>query len=148
MTVLENLMLGAYSQRAWLRRTENLERVYRLFPILEERSGQLARTLSGGQRQMASIGMGLMAMPTLLMLDEPTLGLAPKVKDELARAIAEIAQSGTTMLIVDQDVELLLGMCERLYLVERGRVSLESRRGERISQEDVLQMYFGQAAAT
>jgi branched-chain amino acid transport system ATP-binding protein len=147
MTVLENLMLGAYSPRAWLHRKENLERVFKLFPILETRSSQLARTLSGGQRQMASIGIGLMSMPKLLMLDEPTLGLAPKVKDELAAAINEIAESGVSMVLVDQDVELLLGLCERLYLVERGAVSLETKRGEMISQEDVLEMYFGQVGA-
>jgi branched-chain amino acid transport system ATP-binding protein len=148
MTVLENLMLGAYSSRAWPHRKESLERVFELFPILKTRSGQLARTLSGGQRQMASIGIGLMSVPKLLMLDEPTLGLAPKVKDELAAAIDEIAQTGVSMVLVDQDVELLLGLCERLYLVERGTVSLETKPGEMISQEDVLEMYFGKVGAT
>jgi branched-chain amino acid transport system ATP-binding protein len=143
MSVLENLTLGAYSRRAWPHRAENLERVYQLFPILKERSSQLARTLSGGQRQMASIGIGLMSMPSLLMLDEPTLGLAPKIKDELAQAINEIAESGVTMIVVDQDVELLHEVCGRLYLVEQGRVSLETERGETIAQEDVLEMYFG-----
>jgi branched-chain amino acid transport system ATP-binding protein len=147
MSVLENLMLGAYSSRAWPHRSESLERVFELFPILKTRSGQLARTLSGGQRQMASIGIGLMSMPKLLMLDEPTLGLAPKVKDELAAAINEIAETGVSMVLVDQDVELLLGLCERLYLVERGTVSLETKRGEMISQEDVLEMYFGEMGA-
>jgi branched-chain amino acid transport system ATP-binding protein len=146
MSVLENLMLGAYSGRAWNQRAANLERVYGLFPILRERSGQLARTLSGGQRQMASIGLGLMGMPVLLMLDEPTLGLAPKVKDELARAINEIAESGVTMIVVDQDIELLLGVCDRLYLVEKGQVSLETKRGDTIAEEDVLEMYFGKVA--
>ncbi|HZQ04200.1 MAG TPA: ABC transporter ATP-binding protein [Gaiellaceae bacterium] len=147
MTVLENVLLGAYSKRAWDDREENLARIYELFPILKQRSRQLARTLSGGQRQMASIATGLMGMPVLLMLDEPTLGLAPKVKDELATAISEIAETGVTMILVDQDIELLLSVCERLYLVERGRVSLETRRGEKISQEDVLEMYFGKAAS-
>jgi branched-chain amino acid transport system ATP-binding protein len=147
MTILENLMLGAYSSRAWPHRKENLERVFELFPILKTRSSQLARTLSGGQRQMASIGIGLMSMPKLLMLDEPTLGLAPKVKDELAAAINEIAETGVSMVLVDQDVELLLSLCERLYLVERGTVSLETKRGEMISQEDVLEMYFGKVGA-
>ena len=146
MTVLENLMLGAYSKRAWPHRAENLERVYELFPILKERTKQLARTLSGGQRQMASIGIGLMGMPTLLMLDEPTLGLAPKIKDELTQAINEIAASGVSMVVVDQDIELLLAVCGRLYLVEQGRVSLETTRGEQIAEEDVLEMYFGKIA--
>jgi branched-chain amino acid transport system ATP-binding protein len=146
MTVLENLTLGAYSGRAWEHRAENLERVYGLFPILKERSSQLARTLSGGQRQMASIGLGLMGMPVLLMLDEPTLGLAPIVKDELAVAINEIAESGVSMIVVDQDIELLLAVCDRLYLVEKGQVSLETKRGDTIAEEDVLEMYFGKVA--
>jgi branched-chain amino acid transport system ATP-binding protein len=148
MTVLECLTLGAYPPHAWPHRKESLGRVFELFPILEERQGQLARTLSGGQRQMASIGMGLMSRPKLLMLDEPTLGLAPKVKDELAAAINRIAESGVSMILVDQDVELLLGVCQRLYLVERGTVSLETKPGESIKQEDVLSMYFGDLAAT
>jgi branched-chain amino acid transport system ATP-binding protein len=148
MTVLECLTLGAYPPHAWPQREESLRRVFELFPILEERQGQLARTLSGGQRQMASIGMGLMSMPKLLMLDEPTLGLAPKIKDELAAAINRIAETGVSMILVDQDVELLLGVCERLYLVERGKVSLETKPGESISQESVLSMYFGDVAAT
>jgi branched-chain amino acid transport system ATP-binding protein len=147
MTVLECLTLGAYPPHAWPQRNESLRRVFELFPILEERQSQLARTLSGGQRQMASIGMGLMSMPKLLMLDEPTLGLAPKIKDELAAAINQIAESGVSMILVDQDVELLLGVCDRLYLVERGKVSLETKPGESIRQEDVLSMYFGDVAA-
>lgn len=146
MTLLENLLLGAYAPRTWPHREENLARVHELFPILKGRSDQLARTLSGGQRQMASIAIGLMSMPTLLMLDEPTLGLAPKVKDELAHAINQIAETGVAMVIVDQDVELLLEVCQRLYLIERGTVSLETKRGETLSQEDVLEMYFGKIA--
>jgi branched-chain amino acid transport system ATP-binding protein len=146
MRVRENLLLGAYTRHAWAKRQENLERVYELFPILRERSGQLARTLSGGQRQMASIATGLMSMPRLLMLDEPTLGLAPKIKDELAVAINAIAETGVTMILVDQDVELLLAVCQRLYLIERGSVSLETKRGQMIAQEDVLEMYFGKIA--
>jgi branched-chain amino acid transport system ATP-binding protein len=146
MTVLENLLLGAYSKRAWPRRTENLARVFALFPKLEQRQSQLARTLSGGERQMVSLGAGLMAMPSLLMLDEPTLGLAPKIKDELATAIGEIANSGVTMLVVDQDIELLLGVCQRLYFVENGQVSLETEEGAVIDRKQILEMYFGAAS--
>jgi branched-chain amino acid transport system ATP-binding protein len=146
MTVLENLLLGAYSKRAWPRRKENLTRVFALFPKLEQRQSQLARTLSGGERQMVSLGAGLMAMPSLLMLDEPTLGLAPKIKDELATAIGEIANSGVTMLVVDQDIELLLGVCERLYFVENGQVSLETEEGAVIDRKQILEMYFGAAS--
>jgi branched-chain amino acid transport system ATP-binding protein len=146
MTVLENLMLGAYSSRAWRARRENLARVFALFPKLEQRQQQLCRTLSGGERQMVSIGVGLMGAPTLLMLDEPTLGLAPKIKDELAEAISEIAASGVTMLVVDQDIELLLGVCRRLYFVENGQVSLETEEGAQIDRQQILEMYFGAAS--
>ena len=143
MTVTENLTLGAYSKRGWDNRAENLQKVFDLFPRLRERRDQLALTLSGGERQMLSIGVGLMGVPSLLLLDEPSLGLAPKVKDELAETIAEIGQSGVTMIIVDQDIELLLNLCTRLYLIEKGRVSLETQDNKSIQQKEILDMYFG-----
>jgi branched-chain amino acid transport system ATP-binding protein len=146
MTVLENLMLGAYSSRAWPVRRASLANVFALFPKLEQRQQQLCRTLSGGERQMVSIGIGLMGLPSLLMLDEPTLGLAPKIKDELAQAISEIAASGVTMLVVDQDIELLLEVCQRLYFVENGEVSLETQEGAQIDRRQILEMYFGTAS--
>jgi branched-chain amino acid transport system ATP-binding protein len=146
MTVLENLMLGAYSSRAWPVRRASLANVFALFPKLEQRQQQLCRTLSGGERQMVSIGIGLMGLPSLLMLDEPTLGLAPKIKDELAQAISEIVASGVTMLVVDQDIELLLGVCQRLYFVENGEVSLETQEGAQIDRRQILEMYFGTAS--
>lgn len=146
MTVVENLTLGAYAKRSWSQRSKNLEEVFEHFPRLKERREQLARTLSGGERQMLSIGVGLMGMPSILLLDEPSLGLAPIVKDELARAIAEIGQSGVPMIIVDQDIELLLGLCKRLYLIEKGRVSFETRDEKSIQQKEILNMYFGKSA--
>jgi branched-chain amino acid transport system ATP-binding protein len=146
MTVLENLMLGAYSSRAWPVRRASLANVFALFPKLEQRQQQLCRTLSGGERQMVSIGIGLMGLPSLLMLDEPTLGLAPKIKDELAQAISEIAASGVTMLVVDQDIELLLEVCQRLYFVENGEMSLETQEGAQIDRRQILEMYFGTAS--
>ena len=146
MTVGENLMLGAYARRAWPHRNRSLDRVFGLFPRLAERRSQLARTLSGGERQMTALGMGLMGEPELLILDEPTLGLAPVIKEVLARAIAEIAQSGVTLLMVDQDINMLLDVCQRQYLVERGMASLELKEGERVREEQVLEMYFGVAA--
>jgi branched-chain amino acid transport system ATP-binding protein len=145
MTVVENLTLGAYSKRSWDKRSENLQKVFDLFPRLGERKNQLALTLSGGERQMLSIGVGLMGMPSLLLLDEPSLGLAPKIKDELAQTIAAIAQSGVAMIIVDQDIELLLSLCKRLYLIEKGRVSLETHDNKSIQQNEILDMYFGNA---
>jgi branched-chain amino acid transport system ATP-binding protein len=146
MTVLEALTLGAYSKRAWVERRSSLERVFALFPRLAERRHQRCSTLSGGERQMAAIGAGLMGCPKLLMLDEPTLGLAPKLRSELTKAIHAIAESGMGLLVVDQDIDMLLGLCTRLYLIERGRVALDVEDRSQIRHKDVLQRYFGRAA--
>lgn len=143
MTVQENLTLGAYVRRSNSQKARNFDRVFSLFPRLKERRSQQARTLSGGERQMLSIGVGLMGMPELLLLDEPSVGLAPLIKEELARAIAEIASTGVSMIVVDQDVELLLGICDRLYLIEKGAVSLETADVSQIDQAEILEMYFG-----
>ena len=146
MTVLEALTLGAYTRRAWPRRRETLEKVLTLFPRLAERQSQHCNTLSGGERQMAAISIGLMSCPRLLMLDEPTLGLAPKIREELARRIHVIAETGVSLIIVDQDVDLLLGLCRRLYLVEQGRVTLNVTDPSQLQHKDVLTRYFGSAA--
>jgi branched-chain amino acid transport system ATP-binding protein len=94
---------------------------------------------------MVSISMGLMSNPVLLMLDEPTLGLAPKVKDELKKAIGEIAGSGLALIVIDQDVEFLLDLTSRLYLIEQGRVALQTGRGQEIDEGQILEMYFGRS---
>ena len=146
MSVQENLTLGAYVARTDKHKSSNFEKVFSLFPRLKERLAQRAQTLSGGERQMLSIGVGLMGMPELLILDEPSVGLAPLIKEELARAIAEIATSGVTMIVVDQDVELLLGICDRLYLIEKGTVSLETADVSQVDQADILEMYFGKVS--
>jgi branched-chain amino acid transport system ATP-binding protein len=146
MTVFEVLTLGAYSKRAWSRRRETIEQVFALFPRLAERREQRCNTLSGGERQMAAIGAGLMGRPDLLMLDEPTLGLAPKVRLDLVKAILAIAKTGVGLLVVDQDVDMLLGLCGRLYLIEQGRVALDVRDPLEIQHQDVLKRYFGSAA--
>jgi branched-chain amino acid transport system ATP-binding protein len=108
MTVQETLELGAYAPRVRANKAHNLERVFALFPRLAERRRQFCKTLSGGERQMVSISVGLMGEPRLLVLDEPTLGLAPKVKDELCEAIGVISGSGVSLLLVEQDIEFLL----------------------------------------
>lgn len=146
MTVGENLLLGAYVNHAAAQRSANLERILALFPKLKERKNQYARTLSGGERQMLSIGVGLMGAPRLLILDEPSLGLAPLIKDELAKSIAEIIQTGVTMIMVDQDVELLLSICQRLYLIEKGQVTLEIRDVSQVNRKEILEMYFGRVS--
>jgi branched-chain amino acid transport system ATP-binding protein len=146
MTVLEALTLGAYGERAWPHRRQTLDQVFALFPRLAERRHQRCNTLSGGERQMAAIGAGLMGRPLLLMLDEPTLGLAPKLRADLAKAIHAIADTGVGLLVVDQDIDMLLGLCDRLYLVEQGRVALDVVDRNSIQHQDVLKRYFGSAA--
>ena len=149
MTIQENLTMGAYSRRAWEDRHRNFERVYDLFPHLKSRRDQLCRTLSGGERQMVSIGIGIMGNPKLLMLDEPTLGLAPRIKEELKQAIQEIGRTGVTLLVVDQDIEFLLSLTNRLYLIEQGRVALETDKeavqAHGLDDARILEMYFGKA---
>jgi branched-chain amino acid transport system ATP-binding protein len=147
LTVLENLNLGAYSRRARPHAVANLERVLALFPRLQERRRQPVKTLSGGERQMVSIGVGLMGQPAILMLDEPTLGLAPKIKDELLEAIGAVARQGTPLLIIEQDVEFLLALTDRLYMIQHGEVAFETAAGSGLDHEAIMQMYFGQETA-
>lgn len=144
LTVMENLRLGAYCRRARERQSENLAQVLELFPRLAERRRQLSRTLSGGERQMLAIGVGLMGAPTLLMLDEPTLGLAPKLKDELLEAIGKISRAGVPLVLVEQDVEFLVALTDRLYMINHGAVALDIASTDRIDHAEIMQMYFGE----
>jgi branched-chain amino acid transport system ATP-binding protein len=146
MTVLEALTLGAYSRRAWSRRHRTIEQVFSIFPRLAERRQQRCSTLSGGERQMAAIGAGLMGCPQLIMLDEPTLGLAPKLRADLTKAIHAVAETGVGLLVVDQDIDMLLGLCDRLYLIEQGQVTLDVTDRSQIQHQEVLRRYFGSAA--
>jgi branched-chain amino acid transport system ATP-binding protein len=148
LTVRENLEMGAYVRRARAGRDHRLRQVFELFPVLGERQGQRSRTLSGGERQMLAIGVGLMGDPAVLMLDEPTLGLAPRIKEILLAAITEIERSGVTLVLVDQDVEFLLGLSDRLCLVERGRVAYQASSASALDDRSILSMYFGAAAAS
>jgi branched-chain amino acid transport system ATP-binding protein len=148
LTVRENLEMGAYAGRARAGREARLLRVLKLFPVLDERRSQRSRTLSGGERQMLAIGVGLMGDPRILMLDEPTLGLAPRIKEILLAAIAEIGRSGVTIVLVDQDVEFLLELTDRLCLVERGRVAYQASSSDALDDRSILSMYFGRAAAS
>lgn len=143
MGVAEILELAAFTPRARRSRKQQLERVYALFPRLAERQKQLARTLSGGERQMLSIGCALMCDPRLLMLDEPTLGLSPKLKEELAIAVAEIAKAGTPLVVVEQDVQFLLSLTDRLYMIEHGEVVREIDRADAPDHAEIMQLYFG-----
>ena len=145
MTVGENLMLGAYAPRCRRGAKANLEQVYELFPKLADRRGQLCRTLSGGERQMVAIGIGVMGDLELLLLDEPTLGLAPRLKDELCAAIGRLTASGLPLIIVEQHIEFLLDLSERLYLINHGEVAMSMAADERMDHAQIMNMYFGEA---
>jgi len=143
LTVMENLELGSYTSRARAERRRSLERVCALFPILGERRRQTAGTLSGGQQQMLAIGRALMALPRLLMLDEPSLGLAPVVVLEIFRIIAEINRAGTTILLVEQNTRQALALAQRGYVLENGRVVLVGRGRDLLDDEHVRRAYLG-----
>lgn len=147
MRVRETLELAAFSQRARSKRGENLQKVLELFPRLQERAKQKAKTLSGGERQMLSIGAALMCEPRLLMLDEPTLGLSPLLKEELSDAIGKIAADGVPLVVVEQDIEFLMKAAERLYLIEHGEVVQEIDRANAPDHAEIMELYFGKAGA-
>ncbi len=143
LTVLENLELGSYVTAAKARRREGLDHVFTLFPRLKERARQAAGTMSGGEQQMLAIGRALMARPRVLMLDEPSLGLAPIVVKEIFRIIGEINRSGTTVLLVEQNTRQALALSRRGYVLENGRVVLEGSGAELLGNEHVKRAYLG-----
>ena len=143
MTVAENLDLGAYLSPARSKRVESMALVETLFPILAERRRQLAGTLSGGEQQMVAIGRALMACPRLLMLDEPSLGLAPLVVADLFGAIIRIRNRGITLLLVEQNVHLALNIADRAYVLETGRVVREGSPQELLADQHVRAAYLG-----
>jgi branched-chain amino acid transport system ATP-binding protein len=143
LTVLENLIVGSYNRKARRKRAENLQRVYQLFPVLEERKPQLAKTLSGGEQQMLAIGRGLMSDPKLMLLDEMSLGLAPILVNELYRVLQEIRERGITILFVEQNVRRSLTEADRAYILEAGRVVLSGHVAELREEESVKKAYFG-----
>ncbi|MBA7647953.1 High-affinity branched-chain amino acid transport ATP-binding protein LivF [subsurface metagenome] len=143
MTVLENLKMGAYNTRAQPKAAENLEYVFQLFPRLKERKNQRAGTLSGGEGRMVAIGRGLMSNAQFLAVDEPSLGLAPALEDEVFGRIYDINKRGITILMVEQDVTKALEYAERCYLVEHGRIVFEGSREEVLSDEHVRAAYLG-----
>jgi branched-chain amino acid transport system ATP-binding protein len=143
LTVLENLEMGSYISAAKARRSEGLAQVFALFPRLAERQGQAAGTMSGGEQQMLAIGRALMARPRVLMLDEPSLGLAPIIVKEIFRIIGEINQLGTTVLLVEQNTRQALALSRRGYVLENGRVVLEGSGAELLGNEHVKRAYLG-----
>ncbi|MEM3627104.1 MAG: ABC transporter ATP-binding protein [Candidatus Bathyarchaeia archaeon] len=143
MTVLENLEMGAYSRRARNKKSDTLERVFQLFPILKERKNQLAGTLSGGEQQMLAIGRGLMSNPLLLMLDEPSLGLAPKITWKLFEIIREINKEGLTILLVEQNIHYALELADKAYVLETGKIVLEGKGEQLLNDPYVKKAYLG-----
>jgi len=143
MTVYENLMVGGYNPHARAGRAEMMEEVFRLFPILRERSKQLARTLSGGEQQMLAIGRAMMARPRLLMLDEPSLGLAPMLVRDIFASIQQLKARGLTILLVEQNVRQSLSISDYAYVLETGRVVLEGTGQEVLANEYTREAYLG-----
>ena len=147
MTVEENLALGAFGARARAQKQTSLERVYRLFPVLEERRRQLSRTLSGGKQQMVAIGRALMTSPRLLMLDEPSLGLAPRVVESIFETLGAINRAGVSVLLVEQNVGAALRLAQRAYVLETGRVVGEGSARALLDDPHVRRAYLGPLAA-
>lgn len=143
LTVRENLLLGAYHRRDQGEVLRDLEEVYRLFPRLKERENQIAGTLSGGEQQMLAIGRGLMSRPKLMLLDEPSLGLAPLIVRELYALIQSIREKGVTILLVEQSAPMAIGVADYVYVLETGVVKISGTPKEVESLEEVKKVYLG-----
>lgn len=144
LTVLENLEMGAYrSPDEESSQGQKLKEMYGYFPVLEERKKQLGRTLSGGEQQMLAIARGLMSSPKLLLLDEPSLGLAPLVVDRLAEIILQLHEKGLGILLVEQNAQMALGMADRGYVLETGQIVLEGLGKDLLNEENVQKSYLG-----
>jgi branched-chain amino acid transport system ATP-binding protein len=146
LTVAENLHLGGYSQyrkRAGAKVHEELQRVFTLFPILQQRRAQLAGTLSGGEQQMLAIGRALMANPAFIMLDEPSMGLAPLIVKEIFAIIGKLRDAGTTILIVEQNSKAVLSIADRGYVMETGSIVMEGTAQELLNNPEVQRAYLG-----
>ncbi|MGD0657704.1 MAG: ATP-binding cassette domain-containing protein, partial [Syntrophorhabdales bacterium] len=143
MTVLDNLTLGSYNRNARPKVPESLRTVYDLFPILERRKEQPAKTLSGGEQQMLALGRGLMSNPQLMLLDEMSLGLAPIIIGKVYRALREIRKRGITVLFVEQSVRRSLQEADRAYIIEAGRVVLQGNVSDLREEGEIKKAYFG-----
>ena len=143
MTVLENLKIGAYLRKDNLK--DDIERVYTLFPRLKERSWQAAGTLSGGEQQMLAVGRALMSRPKIIMMDEPSLGLAPIIVQNIFNIIREINEQGTTVLLIEQNANMALKIANFGYVMETGRISLSGTGQDLLANEQVKELYLGKS---
>jgi branched-chain amino acid transport system ATP-binding protein len=143
LTVLQNLLLGAYHEKAKAERERSLQDIYNFFPKLKDRSSQIANTMSGGEQQMLAIGRGLMGMPKLLMVDEPFLGLAPLVIEDLKLIFKKIAERGIAILFVEQNVRLALSMASRGYILESGRLVIDGASKDLVGSKEVKRVFLG-----
>jgi branched-chain amino acid transport system ATP-binding protein len=143
MTVLENLELGAYTLKNKSKMNELLDFVFEIFPRLKERKKQRAGTLSGGEQQMLAIGRAIMANPKLLLMDEPSLGLAPKIKDKIFEAIQTVKKEGTTTLLVEQDAVLAMEVGETIHLLEEGKIEMRGTKEQLIREPRIKKVYLG-----
>jgi len=145
MTVIENLQLGAYVRRFSNRgdTAQELEMVYEMFPVLSERKKQTAGTLSGGEQQMLAVGRALMSRPRLLLLDEPSMGLAPKVIQSIFKTLNALHEQGLTILLVEQDAKIALETADYGYVMKTGKVALEGKAGELLENDEVKRIYLG-----
>jgi branched-chain amino acid transport system ATP-binding protein len=143
MSVVENLQMGAYLPKPRKNARQNLEKIFVTYPVLKERSRQLAGTLSGGEQQMLAIGRGLMSEPELLMLDEPTLGLSPKLATDMLNSIRQLHDQGITVVVVSQETMQCLKIAERAYVLENGKVALEGSCSTLLADDKVRKAYMG-----
>ena len=143
LTVKQNLLLGAWHQKAKDELSNSLEKIYKIFPKLETRSNQLAKTMSGGEQQMLAIARGMMGLPKLLMIDEPFLGLSPKVMKDLIKIFKNIVKEGISILFVEQNVRLALSMADRGYVLESGRLVIDGKSEDLIDNEKVTKVFLG-----
>ena len=143
MSVLENLEMGAYLNKDGKARTEDFDRVYELFPLLHERRAQLAGTLSGGEQQMVAMGRALMSRPRLLLMDEPSMGLAPILVERSFEIIKQVHDAGVAMLVVEQNANMALSIADRGYVLSTGRIVLEGKAADLLQNEDLRKAYLG-----
>ena len=144
LSVYDNLMMGAYTRKDKNEIKENLHMVYERFPRLEERKTQMAGTLSGGEQQMLAMGRALMSQPSIILMDEPSMGLSPIFVNEIFDIIKRVSQSGTTVLLVEQNAKKALAIADRAYVLETGTISLEGDAGELMHNDAVKKAYLGE----